>query len=331
MSKESPPAKRQRTYECPDEEITRASRFWFDDGNVVLQAENRQYRVHRSMLSRHSNIFRDMFNMPQPCEPAEPSVEGCPLILLTDEAEDLEQVLSIFYDNIRTNDMRELLPYHQLASILRFGKKYEIDYLRDEGLKRLRLEFPTTLELWDNSYNQCLHIMGSPTIYYDVINLAHELSIQSSLPTMYVGLISTSNAKVLLSGRPLGRLSEEKVYLNQEALHSCLIGRDKILTAVQKILKDWVSRTDIIPANGCRSVDRCRSHRLVTILGLSIFNLLPTLDILNPNPPIEPRKICLVCVDSVKQAHSHVRKEIWESLPSYFDLPKWEDLKDFDQ
>lgn len=50
----------------------------------------------------------------------------------------------------RTHDMREPMTYSQLAAILRLGKKYEMDYIWNEGLRRLRTDFPTTLDDWDN-------------------------------------------------------------------------------------------------------------------------------------------------------------------------------------
>jgi hypothetical protein len=31
--------------------------FWFDDGSVVVRVQNHLFKVHRSLLSRHSNFF----------------------------------------------------------------------------------------------------------------------------------------------------------------------------------------------------------------------------------------------------------------------------------
>jgi hypothetical protein len=43
-----------------------------------------------------------MFNMPQPTDTTSTlNVDGCPVITLSDKANDLEYVLSIFYENIR--------------------------------------------------------------------------------------------------------------------------------------------------------------------------------------------------------------------------------------
>jgi len=97
-----PPLKRQRTDDAQKDTETQRSRFWFDDGNVILQTENTQFRVHRSLLSLHSNVFNDMFSVPQPTDTTTiPDVDGCPVIPLSDKTSDLEHILSIFYENIR--------------------------------------------------------------------------------------------------------------------------------------------------------------------------------------------------------------------------------------
>jgi len=62
-------------------ELTRSPDHWFDDGSIILEAESTQFRVHRTMLARHSSIFRDMFEIPQPAH-GEPVVEGCLMVHL---------------------------------------------------------------------------------------------------------------------------------------------------------------------------------------------------------------------------------------------------------
>lgn len=34
--------------------------FWFDDGSIVLHVENRVFKVHRALLSRHSRFFSEV-------------------------------------------------------------------------------------------------------------------------------------------------------------------------------------------------------------------------------------------------------------------------------
>ena len=57
-------------------EPARSQKVWFDDGNVILQAENVQFRAHRSILSKHSVILASLLDTAQPG--GEETVEGCP-------------------------------------------------------------------------------------------------------------------------------------------------------------------------------------------------------------------------------------------------------------
>ena len=77
--------------------ITRSS-IWLSDGNIVLQAENTQFKVHQGYLARLSIIFSDVFSVPQPADGSQPLVDGCAVLLLQDSAEDLFVALSEIYD-----------------------------------------------------------------------------------------------------------------------------------------------------------------------------------------------------------------------------------------
>ncbi len=104
----SPPAKRKRLAEICDLEsdesdtvslsedtVERSTEFWFDDGNVVLQAGDTLFRVHRSILARHSVIMQDCLECPQPADA--PSIDGCPLIHLADLAKDIDNMCTLLY------------------------------------------------------------------------------------------------------------------------------------------------------------------------------------------------------------------------------------------
>ncbi|KAF4610799.1 hypothetical protein D9613_006677 [Agrocybe pediades] len=101
----STPAKRQKmkedTANATEHGDTQKSYLWFDDGNVVLQAEKTLFRVHKSVLALHSEVFSDMFRLPLPSDNSSQPMfeEGCPLILLSDLADDVASLLSNIYEN----------------------------------------------------------------------------------------------------------------------------------------------------------------------------------------------------------------------------------------
>lgn len=85
-----------------NQDLTRkSSEFWFNDGNVVLQTKTTQYRIHSSLLSIQSSVFEDMFAIPQPEQSAQPLLEGCPVVLVTDSAEDWDALLGLLYNTER--------------------------------------------------------------------------------------------------------------------------------------------------------------------------------------------------------------------------------------
>lgn len=89
--------------------------MWMDDGNVVLGAVHellvddsvegtattatmttRLFRCHKSVLAKHSSVFRDMFALAQVV--ATENYEGVPLVSLPDRAEDVKALLQVLYD-----------------------------------------------------------------------------------------------------------------------------------------------------------------------------------------------------------------------------------------
>lgn len=81
--------------------VVRSPGLWFDDGSIVIQVEDTQFRVHRSMLSKYSVIFRDMFTVPQPpASDEEAMVEGCLVVQLQDSAHDWVIVLQAMYSGL---------------------------------------------------------------------------------------------------------------------------------------------------------------------------------------------------------------------------------------
>ncbi|KAJ7039022.1 armadillo-type protein [Mycena alexandri] len=87
-----PPVDRQRSEDAPAR-----SSIWYQDGSVVLQAENTQFRVHWGVLGAQSLFFRDMQDLPQP--PDQPTVDGCAIVEMQDTALDVGYLLKALYDS----------------------------------------------------------------------------------------------------------------------------------------------------------------------------------------------------------------------------------------
>lgn len=75
----------------------RDEKYYFEDGNIVILAGLELFRVHRSVLSCHSVVLRDMFTVPQP-EPTDTEMEDeCPLVRLQDNPGVIRWMLEVMY------------------------------------------------------------------------------------------------------------------------------------------------------------------------------------------------------------------------------------------
>lgn len=100
--------------------------LWFEDGNVVLIAESTSFRVHKSILSRTSDFFKDMFSLPQPPlaevdDDKNDLTSPCPTIPTSETAEDLMYFLDAMYNSLKyvssySMDMRK--DHDRLSSLL---------------------------------------------------------------------------------------------------------------------------------------------------------------------------------------------------------------------
>lgn len=69
--------------------------FWFHDGSIVLRVENYLFRVHQTILSNHSEVFADLFAIPQP--QVQEVIEGCHVVELHDHIHDMQDLLNAIY------------------------------------------------------------------------------------------------------------------------------------------------------------------------------------------------------------------------------------------
>ena len=77
-------------------EPIKRSHIWFDDGSIIIQAQDTQFCVHKSVVLKHFPTLNDFVPSPGP-----PSANGCSVIWhLSDSAEDWENLLTVFYDTL---------------------------------------------------------------------------------------------------------------------------------------------------------------------------------------------------------------------------------------
>ena len=70
--------------------------------------------------------------------------------------------------------------------MLHFGRKYEMETLRQEAISCFLSEFPADLDKWSDDSPSAVDIYEPPRSLFDLLTLAHEHSITSVLPAIYL-------------------------------------------------------------------------------------------------------------------------------------------------
>ncbi|RPD58548.1 hypothetical protein L226DRAFT_466512 [Lentinus tigrinus ALCF2SS1-7] len=207
---------------------TRDEEFWFDDGSIILIARNVEFRVYKGLLADHSPVFRDMFSLPQP-----PISEGeletpCPVVHLSDSAEDVRCLLRVCMPK---TDFKYDPTYESIASSIRLGHKYQIATLVNHAVGYLKEYYTDDYGKWKS------HKMGPPPRFQlvhaiGVVNLARLIECDSILPTAILHCCQLGAAGRLVSGLP--RADGTTEHLSASDLALCF-------SAIMHLARAWVT------------------------------------------------------------------------------------------
>ncbi|KAF8884993.1 hypothetical protein BD779DRAFT_1442763 [Infundibulicybe gibba] len=133
--------------DSPQQIVTRHNEFWYPNGSIVAIVENTSFRIHQSILSRHSDVLpiADLFNaVPRP-DNAE-QIDECPIIHLPDSLLDFEDTMKALYrpfhfDSLPANaDLSTTITF--ISGMLRISTKYNLHLLRKKCISVLQQKFP---------------------------------------------------------------------------------------------------------------------------------------------------------------------------------------------
>ncbi|KAJ6509165.1 hypothetical protein C8R47DRAFT_1191489 [Mycena vitilis] len=316
----------------------RVQELWFEDGNIVIQAENSQYRVFRGMLAARSPVFQDMLSLPQP--PETELVDGCPFVRLPDRA--LEPRHPVSTSDLRsfTRHVRFFAPYpaptdfDTVVGCLRLGHKYSVDYIFRRALIHLSSEYNMTLDDSDAAcddgcpiYKKSSWTMVAPSRHHTlVIQLAREVNAPWILPLSFYNLAVNGTHMVmdifhgaLYKGSP--------VNISEEDQKSFLVGHAIQMASCLKDIPRFLTEPHVI--DGCATPTDCIGERLAKF-GEFMDDSAPAtsfpLDVWKEDE-WESVSLCHVCLVELKKTHQAARQAFWDKLPKIYGLPPWEDLE----
>ncbi|EPQ50346.1 hypothetical protein GLOTRDRAFT_82380 [Gloeophyllum trabeum ATCC 11539] len=301
-------------------DLTRCDDLWFEDGNVVLQAEQKLFRVYRGLLADSSSTFSEMFKLPQP-DSAE-QYDDCPLITMPDSAEELEYLLNAVF---KPGYLESMLCKNTafLIGALRLSTKYNIQSIRRRIVDELALIYPRTLQ---GFYHRVRHPVHEQFIgkAYIAAELARVGEAPILLPAILYCCATYTTETILDDNGPVG--------LNWSEKRACIMGRERIMVAYRKLEKQLKPQA-LPPTVNCElpGGQRCEIQQGVWVpllqkrRKLTAHWFMPMLS--HGNDLSWGPGVCFSCFDAMKTLYHNELNAIWEKLPEYFGLPSWEDLR----
>ncbi|KAJ7184903.1 hypothetical protein C8R46DRAFT_938879 [Mycena filopes] len=294
---------------------TREKSLWFPDATLVLQAGDRLYRVFPGILAAKSAVFQDMLAFPQPANGE--TLDGCPLVRLSDRADDMTYFLKAIFHYDFFEAWPVLEEFSTFAAILRLSQKYQVDPLRARALMHLSERCAPTLEKWEEFTEWGVHPI-------ELINFAREVSADWVLPQAFAACCWL-DPTVLVSGLLPGIDGRtHAITLEPADLVRCIRGAIALhSTWTSKVLSFlWEPRQ----ITGCMSPNRCLSARVSRQQDADAWRSeqVPVLELWNWYDSNRLQSsVCPICFEFMEEAPATAKEEYWQALPKIFDLPEW--------
>ncbi|KAJ7735773.1 hypothetical protein B0H16DRAFT_1695591 [Mycena metata] len=308
MSDALPSTKRRGTE--PDSSVPLPlvrSKIWKPYGDIILQAESTQFRVNRDLLAGQSPVFRDMLSFPQP--PNEPTIEGCPIVHVSDTAKDWELFLEVLYNPFQSTVSR---PYAVVASMLRLGRKYDMRAPKDDALRRIRAEFPNVLEAYDSCDNELTTIDHEDGVYSHLLNLLYECGVYSAIPMVGMACLSQFSLETLA------------VTVERDTVVTLAFALERILEFQREKSLSWLHGDAVIPDEACKFPKSCIKQQLELnhlITGREKYPFHTSYTIEQWEDEWEG-EFCDMCETAAKEFYAARRREGWDLLPTFFRAPE---------
>ncbi|KAI0636361.1 hypothetical protein C8Q77DRAFT_644075 [Trametes polyzona] len=324
-------------------ELKHSHDLWYDDGSVVIIAQDTGFLVHRTILASHSSRFRELFRKLQSNEDPELSgdspVPGVPSLRVDDAASDMEHLLHALYRRDYLESMVPHIPFAVLSSLMRSGHKYAITGIVDEAASHLEDYYTTDFKTWVE------HCRGERETTYDhseteefaelieLVNLSRLTGKFNMLPLALYRCAQYSSEDLVYGYH---RADGPIEYFSVSPYDSsrCLDGRDWLMQQSCRLTGTIGGAT---PAMSCKKIGGCAPWLLA--LYEEYVRALPELMAPDALASLEERlgplktcpgwtQLCDECRRLLVKRHEAAIWETWQQLPAALHLDGDEDDED---
>ncbi|KAF8209360.1 hypothetical protein K438DRAFT_1753712 [Mycena galopus ATCC 62051] len=302
----------------PTSEPKRVEDLWFEDGNIIIQAGNSQYRVLTVSICRGATV-----TAPDP-----EFVDGCPFVHLPDP-----EVETTPFSRRSFNQTP--MEFDTVVGCLRLSHKYGVDHLLRTALVHFSSQYPTKLshvngirdgdiQVSELGWKSSWKFPFGPASRIRVIPLARQVEAPWILPLAFYALshfFQQVGAAIFNIGDETSLPVEDQI--------SFLKGQDNQTrsTIFDTLRFLWYPRK----ITGCEQPLQCYTRRLDAMEIARIYFTAGSSLALHIWDEAEwaqsLRRLCPVCLTVLKRTHEDARWAFWDKLPEMYNLPSWAELE----
>ncbi|KAL1742354.1 hypothetical protein HDZ31DRAFT_43434 [Schizophyllum fasciatum] len=292
----------------------------FDDGNIIITAEDSRFRVHRSILSARSSFFASLFALPPHRD--NPTWEGLPVIELPDKAFEVAHFLRAIFDsgsfegpstNVAVQPTKART--RQIAAILRLAHKYDVPYLRRRALTHAAAIYP-------RSFEGARYIPGIPaSVHFILADVATEVGADWLL-LVALECCTRMGPQAVANGWPQRKAKLPPLQLPPSVQERCLLAvRAQDQQANQRILAMFLA-----PNLSCSTPAACMLERNANATALLGKSMVFVHHFGREQWSALLTSLCRSCYAQAELADRLWGAKYWEDMPARFGLPPWSEL-----
>ncbi|KAK6984072.1 BTB domain-containing protein [Favolaschia claudopus] len=298
--------------------LQRVETLWFDKGaDIVLQAEDRIFRVPRSILTARSPVFRNLLEIPAE---GDEIMDGVPVIQLSESAEEIEAFLKAIYDSSYFMPPPATIGFHEVFAILRLSHKYDVDYLFRRAIEHLETRYPQNLKETDMVERSTVQLpsTGPPEVvsHEFALKILHEVEALWLLPYAYYLVAAQTTLDYLMA-------TSNKEWCPPSRRDIIVQARMCQVAATDRMLDTLTHRSN------CATPDKCDLKKFAYLKqnlnhGRRFYFAAAPMRLADRQKVI--KQLCPTCATAFESTYHVVQQQIWSQLPRNCGLPSWDVL-----
>ncbi|KAH9482472.1 hypothetical protein JR316_0004572 [Psilocybe cubensis] len=331
--------------------------WWSENtGFVILEAEGRLFKMLATLFLRKSPVFKAAYDG----SPTSPPVfckkiyvgsgseiiqktQGKDIIvfeMLDVTAKEAEEFVHALLDPEHFDRPPKKEKFEVILAIFKLASLYEVNYLRRNALAHLELAYPcTNIEDWDSREQRSTFSVDRSAEFYQTI--PHTLTNTFSL----IELCMAHRAFWILPAAfyECCLYNVDKI-LEHPKWAEC--NDDSLLPAIKnKIITGFISQKEEtsrvlsflhVSLPQCNSSRKCNEIRQGELANIYItrgnkrrdMDFLGTVWDKGDWDEFGEQGMCGQCLSMCRSYHNNFRVDAWENLPSLYDLPDWDSLRE---